>query len=357
MKKAYLVLENGKVFEGTAMGKEGEACGELVFTTGVVGYPETLSDPAYAGQIILSTFPSVGNYGVMEADLESEYGAAGYVVRDVCDVPSNFRTDLTLDAFLKKKGIVGISGVDTREITKILRDSGSLSAQILTEKPEKNPSFPKKAVHLVKEVSRKEKAVFAAEGEAIYNVALIDYGTTKSLIESLTKRGCRVTVYPYNTAAEEILGDAPDGVVLSGGPGNPSVYTAETTEIGKLFGKVPLFGIGLGHQMLAQSQGGECEKMEKGHRGTNHPVMSRDKSRTRITSQNHGYAVKSGSLKDTAEEIFINANDGTVEGLAYPGKNCFSVQFTPEKECHEDNTAFLWDVFIKRMGGEENATR
>ncbi len=357
MKKAYLVLENGKIFEGIAMGATGTAEGELVFTTGAVGYTETLSDPAFKGQIILSTFPSVGNYGVMEADLESASTAAGYVVRDICAVPSNFRTDLTLDAFLKKAGIVGICGVDTREITKILRDSGSLSAMILPEKPENIPAFSRGVTHLVKEVSRKEKTVFAAEGEEIYKVSLLDLGATKSLIESLTKRGCRVTVYPYNTKAEEILGEEPDGVVLSGGPGNPSVYTSESAEIGKLFGKVPLFGVGLGHQLLAQSLGGICEKMPKGHRGANYPVSLPDKSRTYITNQNHGYTVRTESLAEKAELLFINANDGTAEGFTYPGKNSFSVQFTPDMENHTDNTAFLWDAFIKRMGGEENATR
>ena len=357
MKKAYLVLENGKIFEGIGFGAEGKAEGELVFTTGVLGYTETLSDPASAGQIVLSTFPSVGNYGVMTEDLESESAAAGFVVQEACETPSNFRTDMTLDAFMKKAGIVGIQKVDTREITKILRDEGTQRAAILPEKPTIDFAFSKMTENLAEKVSCKKKTVYEPEGETKFNVSILDLGVTKSLIRSLTKRECRVSVYPHDTKAEEILDAKPDGVVISGGPGNPAAYEMETAEIGKLFGHTALFGIGLGHQLLAQSLGGVCAKMEKGHIGANYPVCLVDKSRTYITSQNHGYAVKAESIAGKAEVFFVNANDGTAEGFIYPGKNCFSVQFMPETENHADNTAFLWDAFIKRMGGEENATR
>lgn len=356
MKKAYLALENGKIFEGTAFGAEGKAEGELVFTTGAVGYTETLSTPSHYGQIIVSAFPSCGNYGVMEEDIESASVASGFVVRDVCVTPFNFRMDMTLDAFMKKKSIVGIRDVDTREIIKILRDNGSLRAAILPQKPDVDFAFKAHEEHLAEAVSTKEKMMFEAEGTEAYRVSVLDFGITKSSVRALTKRGCRVTVYPYNTKAEAILAEKPDGVLVSGGPGNPAVYTAETEEIGKLFGKIPLFGIGLGHQLIAQSVGGKCEKMQKGHRGANCPVRLSDKSRTFITSQSHGYTVNAQSLK--AADCFLeNVNDGTAEGFIYRDANCFSVQFAPDMENHTDNTAFLWDAFIKRMGGDAHATR
>ncbi len=348
MKKAYLVLQNGRVFEGERIGASCDSIGELVFTTGVVGYLETLTDPAFAGQMVIQTFPLIGNYGVIEADFESKSTPCGYIVREMCDTPSNFRCEGTLDAYLKKAGIPGICGVDTRELTCILREEGTMNAMLCDALPADMDALKAyTATNAVAAVSCAQKAVYPANGERRFAVTLMDFGVKKSVIDTLREYGCEVTVVPYNTAAEDILATNPDGVLLSGGPGDPAENTAAINEIKKLFGKVPLLGVGLGHQLLALSQDGEMEKLKYGHRGANQPVREADSNRTHITGQNHGYVVKAKSLTGTAEGLFINANDGSCEGLIYPDKNAFSVQFEP--------ATFVYDRFFAMMGGAENA--
>lgn len=356
MEKAYLVLSNGMVFQGQRVGAAPESTGELVFTTGMVGYLETLTDPSYAGQIIMQTFPLIGNYGVIEQDFEGGCFAKGYVVRELCCEPSNFRSQYDLDRFLKEKGVSGICGVDTRSITRIIREQGVMNARICSRIPEDLNEIKSYAVRdVVKQVSRREKSIYQADGEERFSVVLIDYGAKQNIIRSLCARGCRVTAVPHDTPAEEILAMAPDGLMLSNGPGDPAenVYCIE--QIKKLVGRLPIFGICLGHQLTALAMGGKTIKLKYGHRGANQPVKTIDGSRTYISSQNHGYAVVSESMEGIARLSYINANDGSCEGLDYPGKRCFTVQFHPEASSGPHDTEFLFDRFLKLMEGEIDA--
>ena len=352
MKQAYLILENGSVFEGTRIGAEGDTTGELVFTTGMVGYTETLTDPSYAGQIILQTFPLIGNYGVCPDDFEGLPAARGYVVREICAEPSNFRARMTLDSFLRERGIPGIAGVDTRELTRIIRENGVLNA-VISDRPETDLAALSayRVAGVVSQVSCRERETVAAEGERRFRVALIDYGAKRNIIRSLTGRGCEVVRLPYDTRAEEILALAPDGVMLSNGPGDPAENTGAIAELRKLIGRLPVFGICLGHQLAALAMGGETVKLRFGHRGGNQPVREVGGSRTYITSQNHGYAVIPESLRGIGEVLYVNANDGSNEGMIYPGKRCFTVQFHPEACGGPHDTGFLFDRFISMMGG------
>lgn len=359
-KKAYLVLENGDVFEGEQIGAEAESVGELVFTTGMVGYLETLTDPSYAGQIVMQTFPLIGNYGVIEADFEGKSAVRGYVVQEMCEYPSNFRSQYELDEFLKAQGIMGICGVDTRELTRMIRERGVMNAKLCCEKPDVTESALDEirsytVEDVVAEVSCREKQVYPAQNGKKYSVTLIDYGAKRNIIRSLTSRGCEVTVVPYDTPADDILAAEPDGVMLSNGPGDPSENTAAIANIRDIVGKVPVFGICLGHQLTALAMGAQTMKLKYGHRGANQPVKEVGGTRTYITSQNHGYAVIAETLPDGAKLSFVNANDGSCEGVDYPSKNCFTVQFHPEACAGPRDTAFLFDRFISMMGGEDNA--
>lgn len=358
MKKVYIVLEDGHTFEGRRFGADGEITGELVFTTGMGGYIETLTDPSYYGQIVMQTFPLIGNYGIIEEDFESEKSCvSGYVVREWCEAPSNFRSQYDLDAFLKKQGIIGVCGVDTREITMIIREHGVMNARITSDPA--SVDFTKlrgyRVTDAVKSVSCAEKYTVEPD-ETKYNVTLFDYGAKKNIIRELVRRGCRVTVVPYDTPADEVLASRPDGIMLSNGPGDPQENTTPIGEIRRLIGEVPIFGICLGHQLTALAMGGSTVKLKYGHRGVNQPVKQLETGRTYISSQNHGYAVVADSLAGTgAEQSFINANDGTCEGMEYPGKNVFTVQFHPEACSGPKDTGFLFDRFIAMMGGDGNA--
>ena len=354
MEKAYLVLSNGTVFEGRPFGAAAETVGELVFTTGVVGYLETLTDPSYAGQIITQTYPLIGNYGVIPEDFEGVCAARGYVVREWCDTPSNFRSQGDLDAFLKENNVPGIYGIDTRRLTRILREEGVMNAAICRQVPEDLTPIREYAVTgVVAACSGREREVFPPEGRPRYRVALMDYGAKHNIVRELQQRGCEVTVLPQDTPAEEVLALKPDGLMLSNGPGDPAenVYCIE--QIRKLVGKLPIFGICLGHQLLALAMGGRTTKLKYGHRGANQPVTDLDGVHTYITSQNHGYAVISESIGNVGRVTFENANDHTCEGVEYPGKRCFSVQFHPEACSGPLDTQFLFDRFIAMMGGDE----
>ena len=355
MKKRYLVLENGQVFEGNAVGADAERVGELVFTTGMCGYIETLTDPSYYGQIVLQTFPSIGNYGIIPADFEGSCQVQGYVVRDLCNEPSNFRSEGTVDGFLKERGVPGISGVDTREITRIIREHGVMNAILCDSVPgslEAVKAF--RITDAVAHVSTSEEKTYPAAGEERFRVALLDYGEKRNIIRELCRRGCTVERYPYDTPAEKILAGGYDGVMLSNGPGDPAENSGPIAELQKLFGKLPMFGICLGHQLMALSQGGETVKLKYGHRGANQPVRDVMGTRTYITSQNHGYAVVSESLKN-GKVRYIQANDKTCEGVDYPEHRAFSVQFHPEACAGPADTSFLFDRFCDLMGGEKHA--
>ena len=355
MKKRYLVLEDGQVFEGAAFGAEAERVGELVFTTGMCGYIETLTDPSYYGQIVLQTFPSIGNYGIIPADFEGQCRVSGYVVRELCNEPSNFRSKGTVDEFLKAQGVPGISGVDTRELTRIIREHGVMNA-ILCDTPPASLDAVKafRIADAVAMVSTKEEKTYPAAGAVRFRVALMDYGAKGNIIRELNKRGCTVEEYPADTPAERILEGNYDGLMLSNGPGDPAENLTPIRELGRLFGKLPIFGICLGHQLLALSQGGETVKLKYGHRGANQPVRDLLGTRTYITSQNHGYAVVSESLTNGVVR-YIQANDKTCEGIDYPESRAFSVQFHPEACAGPADTSFLFDRFCDLMGGEKHA--
>ena len=366
MCNAYLILADGTIYEGRSIGATGSTLGETVFTTGMTGYLETLTDPSYYGQIVTQTFPLIGNYGVINEDFESKQSwVRGYIVRELCDLPSNFRCQNNLNTFLKTQGIIGICGIDTRALTKRLRESGVMNGMILSgkevEKLEKDKTGllqkirDYKIEHAVEKVSKKEGNPSTGSGTAdIFNVILWDFGAKANIQRELEKRGCKVTVVPYNTTAEEILKMKPDGIMLSNGPGDPAENVEIITEIKKICetGTLPVFGICLGHQMLALARGCKTSKLKYGHRGGNHPCKDTQTGRVYITSQNHGYAVESTSLPEYAKMSFVNVNDETVEGITYTDIPAFSVQFHPEACGGPHDTNFLFDRFLKMM--EEN---
>lgn len=353
MEKAYIVLEDGTVFEGKRFGSSQNMIGELVFSTGMCSYTETLTDPSYAGQIVMQTFPLIGNYGVIHEDFEGKSAVRGYVVREYSRTPSNFRSDGEINDFLIANGISGIYGIDTRELTKIIRERGVMNAYICDEVPADLSEIKNyKIENAVESVTSKDFETYlstSSEGEK-YFVVLVDYGAKKNIIRSLCKRGCKVRVVPSTTKAEEILALCPDGVMLSNGPGDPAENVFCIEQIKMLMRKVPIFGICLGHQLMALANGAKTEKLKYGHRGGNQPVRDITTGRTYITSQNHGYAVVSDSISGGTLR-YVNANDGTCEGIDYKDKNAFSVQFHPEACGGPHDTEFLFDRFIDMMKG------
>lgn len=356
-KKIYLTLQNGKSLQGYAFGAEGEITGELVFSTGMVGYIETLTDPSNFGQIVVQTFPLIGNYGMMPTDAESKKTwVSAYVVREICDEPSNFRMEGTLEAYLKEQGVIGICGVDTRELTKILREEGAMNARI-SKKPLTDAEIKAlsayKIENAVQAVSENEKGYFEAEN-ARYTVALWNFGAKNSTIANLNAKGCTVIGMPADTTAEEMLSLNTDGVVISDGPGDPTENTAAIEEIKKLLGKKPVFGIGLGHQLVALALGAQTKKQKYGHRGGNQPVKCAECGRVYISSQNHGYEVVSDSVK-TGKISFVNVNDNSCEGIEYAELNAITTQFTPEC-CDVGNEKNpIYEKFFALMEENENA--
>ena len=359
-KKATLILADGTEFGGRAFGADGSVVGEIVFTTAMVGYQETLTDPSYCGQIVTQTFPLIGNYGVNEIDPESNGSVvSGYIVREHCEDPSNFRCEGDLDSYLKKYNIIGIYDIDTRHLTKIIRESGVMNGAIV------HGDFDKEALlaqirsynvgKVVPKVSVKAKEYYPAEN-AKFNVVLMDYGYKFNIRRELVKRGCNVTVMPWNSTADEIKALDPDGIMLSNGPGDPADNTEAIQTLHDLIpAQIPTFGICLGHQLLALANGAKTEKLKYGHRGGNQPVKDLALDRTFITSQNHGYAVVSGSVPAEAGEVsHVNGNDGTCEGVRYHNAPAFTVQFHPEACGGPKDTAYLFDEFIELMEGKKS---
>ena len=351
---AYLILENGQVFKGESFGAKGEVIGELVFTTGMVGYLETITDPSYFGQVVMQTFPLIGNYGVIPQDFESGKPVlSAYIVREWCQEPSNFRCKEDLDTFLKRENVVGLCGIDTRAVTKIVREQGVMNCCItdstdnMQEKLERIKNYKvKNAVCSVTTEFRHTEC--APKGDK--NVVLWDFGAKGNIEKMLLKRGCNVTVVPAQTTAEQILALNPDGLMLSNGPGDPTENTGIIEELKKIIKtNLPVFGICLGHQILALAMGGKTTKLKYGHRGANQPVKNTETSRVYISSQNHGYAVVSESLPEGAKVSFVNGNDNTCEGVTYTHRPAFSVQFHPEACSGPLDTEYLFDDFIAMM--------
>lgn len=331
MKKRYLVLQDGTVFEGYAFGADKCTVGELIFSTNVVGYIETLTDPCYYGQIIVQTFPAMGNYGIIESDFIGEPALSGYVVREYCDYPSNFRCEYDLDTFLKNKNIPAIYGVDTREITTIIRDKGVMNAALCDEIPADMAAIESfKIVDAVKNTSAKEVSVFNPKGDVAGEIAVLDLGSSKNIEITLMEKGYKTTVLPYNTKAEDILNTGAKVLFVTEGAGDPAEIAEVAGELKKLSGKIAIVGAGLGHQLMAMAHGAEIVKLHHGHHGGNQPSKIVGTARTLITSQNFNYAVDADTLKD-GEVTHKNMNDGVCEGIKYSEKE-FSVQFTPSEE-------------------------
>lgn len=343
---AKLILENGVIFKGKAFGYLKESVGEVVFTTGMTGYQEVLTDPSYHGQIVTMTYPLIGNYGVNLDDMESvRPQVKGFIVREKCDYPNNFRCELTLEDYLKQNKIIGLEGIDTRALTKILRNNGTMKGIIVLDevfledvKGKLNDFSNKDAVQTV---SVKEKYEIKGNGK---NVAIIDYGIKENILRCFKKRDCNITVFPQDAKSEDVLSINPDLIFLSNGPGDPEDLTYQVEEIKKMIGVKPVVGICLGHQLLALSLGGKTTKLKFGHRGCNHPVKDLETGKVHITSQNHGYVVE--TLPEGVEITHVNINDGTVEGLKVEDKKVYSVQFHPEASAGPKDSEYIFDRFL-----------
>ncbi|MBR3103919.1 MAG: carbamoyl phosphate synthase small subunit [Lachnospiraceae bacterium] len=384
--KAFLILEDGTVFSGTHIGADKDVVSEIVFNTSMAGYPEVLTDPSYAGQAVCMTYPLIGNYGIVTEDMESvRPWLDGLIVRELSRMPSNFRTDMTIQEFLEKYEIPGIAGIDTRALTRLLRDSGTMNGLITTNADYdmaevKARLAAYKTGEVVKKVTCKEKYVVQGSktleengpisGSSVYTgekekrpsmvkklngagkkIAMLDLGLKINIVRSLAQRGCEVTVYPATTSADEILKSNPDGIMLSNGPGDPKDCGTIIDEVRKLYeSDVPIFAICLGHQLMALATGANTYKLKYGHRGGNHPVKDLADGRVYISSQNHGYVVDMDSLDPkVATPAFINVNDGTNEGLNYTGKKVFTVQFHPEACPGPQDSGYLFDRFIEML--------
>ena len=353
--KAFLILEDGTVFTGTSIGSTRDMISEIVFNTSMTGYLEVLTDPSYAGQAVVMTYPLIGNYGITP-DMESEKAwPDGYIVRELSRMPSNFRCEGTIQDFLSEQDIPGIAGIDTRALTRILREKGTMNGMITTNQEfsleEILPLLKSYRVgDVVSKVTCREKEVLPGDRN---KVGPLDLGAKRNIARSLNKRGCEVTIYPAHTSADEIISTNPDGIMLSNGPGDPAECVSIIEEIRKLYQtNIPIFAICLGHQLMALANGASTHKLKYGHRAGNHPVKDLKTGRVYISSQNHGYVVDTENMdSDVAVPAFVNVNDGTNEGLEYTGKNIFTVQFHPEACPGPLDSGYLFDRFMNMMEG------
>ena len=350
-----LLLADGRIFQGRSFGYQGETVGEVCFNTGMTGYQEILTDPSYCKQIVTMTSPHIGNYGINEEDVESEnIQVAGYVIKEETMTPSNWRSTQSLGEYLKKNKIVGIKEIDTRSLTRHIRDKGAMNGiissndldiQSLDKKLKKFPDM--NGLDLAKDVTTQKKYKWPGKGR--YKVAVIDFGIKKNILRLLSDIGCELTVFPASIKAEDILSFEPDGVFLSNGPGDPLAVTYGIETVKKLLGKVPLFGICLGHQILALALGASTFKLKFGHRGINHPVRNNEKNTVEITSQNHGFAVDLDSLPPNVISTHINLNDNTSGGIRCTDIPAFSVQYHPESSPGPHDSRYLFNQFIEMM--------
>jgi carbamoyl-phosphate synthase, small subunit len=352
--KAYLILEDGSVYEGNSVGAEKSVVSEIVFNTSMTGYLEVMTDPSYAGQAVVMTYPLIGNYGICYEDIESNKAwVDAFIVRELSEVASNFRNEDSIQNFLKVNNIPCITGIDTRDLTKRLREYGTMNGMIITtgsydisEVSQKIKEYSVKGV--VKKTSTDKSYILDGKGK---RVVLMDFGAKRNIAKQLQKRGCEVIVVPYDTTAEDIIKLNPDGIMLSNGPGDPKENVDIIKEIKKLYDSdIPIFAICLGHQLMALATGADTYKLKYGHRGGNHPVKDLENGRTYISSQNHGYAVDESTLnKSICIPAFVNVNDNTNEGLRYINKNIFTVQYHPEACPGPRDNSYLFDKFIKMM--------
>ena len=347
--KAKLILENGMTFEGKAFGNLEDTVGEVVFNTGMTGYQEVLTDPSYYGQIVTMTYPLIGNYGINLEDIESKNPKVkGFIVRELCNDPSNFRCEMNLEDYLKQNNIIGIQGIDTRALTKILRNSGTMKGIIATENihedeiNERLRNFCNKKA--VQSVTVKESYTLEGNGK---HIAVLDFGIKQNILRSFQKKGCKLTVFPANTCYEKILKVIPDGIFLSNGPGDPEDLEEVIENLKMLIGKKPIVGICLGHQLLALTLGGETGKLKFGHRGCNHPVKDLEENKIHITSQNHGYVVT--KLPDNMIMTHVSVNDGTCEGMRHKNLPIFSVQYHPEACPGPFDASYIFDKFLEML--------
>ncbi|MFW6245473.1 MAG: glutamine-hydrolyzing carbamoyl-phosphate synthase small subunit [Fibrobacterota bacterium] len=360
--KGYVALEDGTIFEGESFGAAGEAVGEVVFNTGMTGYQEVLTDPSYSSQIVTMTYPLIGNYGVNEKDVESSrIQVAGFVVKEACPYPSNFTSQKSLSQYLKENGIVGVEDVDTRALTRHIRTKGALKAVIWAgDEAISTDELVQKAkgwkglvgVDLVKDVTCKKPYVWEEDSaaEQRFSIVAFDFGVKYNILRILSKLGCKVTVVPADTSAEEVLAYQPDGIFLSNGPGDPAAVTYAVDTIRSLIGKKPIFGICLGHQLISLALGGSTFKLKFGHHGSNHPVKDIETGVIEITSQNHGFCVDADSLSSSGAQLtHLNLNDNTSEGLCFPEKDLFCVQYHPEASPGPHDSGYLFERFIKAM--------
>ncbi len=355
--KAQLILENGTVFNGNAFGYIKETVGEVVFNTGMTGYQEVLTDPSYYGQIVTMTYPMIGNYGINIDDIESSsVKVRGFIVRENCLKPSNWRCEFELNDYLKRNKIIGLEGIDTRALTKMIRNSGTMKGIItvreLTQSQIENKLNAFNNENAVAEVTRNQVEVVEGNGP---HLAMYDFGMKNNIIRSFGARGCKMTIFPATATADQILAVKPDGIFLSNGPGDPKDVGGAIEEVKKLMGVKPITGICLGHQILALAMGANTTKLKFGHRGANHPVLDKGTGRVMITSQNHGYVVEEDTLPQDIEITHVNLNDQTVEGMKDSTREIYSIQFHPEACPGPHDTDPIFDEFVALMKGESHA--
>lgn len=348
--KGQLILENGSRFCGTLFGDVKDTAGEVVFTTGMTGYQETLTDPSFAGQIVTMTFPLIGNYGVNLEDMEAKHtNLKAFIVREKCNHPSNFRNEMNLDNFLKEQGVVGLEGIDTRALTRIIRDSGVMKGAIMKGEPtDDEVAALMKTIdnsHVIMDTTTEH--IYTLNGNGKKHIAFIDMGAKDGILRDLSKRGCKITVFPANIPAELIEDEKPDMVFISNGPGDPLDAPGTVDTIKKLIGKFPVCGICMGHQIIGLALGCKTKKLKFGHHGGNHPVKDLSDGKVYITSQNHNYIVS--DFPEDTEETFVNVNDGTCEGIRHKTLPIQSVQFHPEAAPGPLDTGWLFDRFLKEI--------